>query len=99
MLPVCESVSEVPSGDSLVRRGIFRRVNSLLSFASSQEVLDGLTLREKLISGQLDGSLRDLVVEVQASDGSVLTVGSGAWEGEHDALRDVVEGAVSLEAD
>ena len=66
---------------------------------SSQEVLDGGALAKKLVGGLLDGSLGDLVVEVEAHDGSVLAGGGGAGEGEHEALGDVVELAVSLEAD
>jgi len=62
-------------------------------------VLDGGTLGKKLIGGLLDSSLGDLVVEVQAHNGSVLTWGGGAGEGEHDALWDVVKGAISLEGD
>ena len=62
-------------------------------------MLDGSALGKKLIGGLLDGSLGDLVVEVETSDGSVLTWGGGAWEGEHDALRDVVELSVGLESD
>ena len=63
----------------------------------SQEVLDSGALSEELVSGLLDGSLGDLVIKVQASDGSVDTWGGGAREREHNALRDVVKLAVSLE--
>ena len=66
---------------------------------SSQEVLDGGALSEELVGGLLDSSLRDLVVKVETSDGSVLTGRGGAREGEHDALGDVVKLAVGLEAD
>jgi len=62
-------------------------------------VLDSGALAEELVGGLLDGSLGDLVIKVQAGDGSVCTWGGGAREREHDALRDVVESAVSLEGD
>ena len=65
----------------------------------SQEVLNSSALGKKLIGGLLDGSLGDLVIEVEASDGGVLTGSGGAGEGEHDALGDVVKLAVGLEAD
>ncbi len=64
----------------------------------SEKVLDGGALREKLISGLLNGGLGDLVVEVESCNGSVLSWRGRAREGEHDALGDVVEGAVSLES-
>ena len=62
-------------------------------------MLDSGTLAQKLVSGLLDALLAVLVVEVEAHDGGVLSWGGGAGEGEHDALGDVVKGAVSLEAD
>ena len=61
-------------------------------------MLNSGTLGKKLISGLLDGSLGDLVVKVEAHDGSVHTWRGSAREREHDALGDVVEGAVRLEA-
>jgi hypothetical protein len=60
-------------------------------------VRDGLTLGEELIGGLLDAGLRDLVVEGETSDWSVLSWGGRAWEGEHDALWHVVELSVALE--
>ena len=65
----------------------------------SQEVLDGVAFAEEFVGGLLDGSRGDLVVEVEALDWLVLSGGGGAWEGEHDAFWDVVEGSVGLEAD
>jgi len=66
--------------------------------SSLEEVLDGGALGKKLISGLLDGSLGYLVVQVEAHDWGVLTWGRGAGEGEHDALRNVVELSVGLES-
>jgi len=60
-------------------------------------VADGVTLSEELVGSLLDSGLGDLVRDVEASNGSVGSVGSGAREGEHEALRDVVELAVGLE--
>ena len=99
-----EKGSEVPSEHFLLGRCSFRRVNKpycseSCSVVKSQEVLDGSALGKKLIGGLLHSSLGDLVVEVQAHNGSVLSWGGGAWEGEHDALWDVVEGTISLEGD
>lgn len=62
-------------------------------------MLDGVALTEEFVSSLLDGSLGDFVIEVQALDWLVLSWGAGAWEGEHDAFWDVVEGTVGLEAD
>jgi len=62
-------------------------------------VLDGVAFAEEFIGGLLDGSLGDFIVEVEALDWLVLAGGGGAWEGEHDAFWDVVEGSVGLEGD
>ena len=64
---------------------------------SLEKVSNGFALSQELISGLLDCSLADLVVEVEASDGSIAAWGADAREGEHDALWDVVEGAIGLE--
>ena len=64
---------------------------------SLEEVSNGVTLGQELIRGLLDCSLADLVVEVEASDGGVVAWGQRAREGEHDALWDVVKGAIGLE--
>lgn len=61
-------------------------------------MLDSSTLAKELVSGLLDGSLRDCIVEVETSDWSVLAWGSGAWEREHQAFWDVVELAIGLKA-
>lgn len=66
---------------------------------SSQEMLDGGALAKELVGGLLDGGLGDLVVEVEARHRGVLAGGGSAREGEHEALGDVVELAVGLEAD
>ena len=65
----------------------------------SEQVLDSSTLAEELVSGLLDGGLGDGIVEVETSHWGVLAWGGGAWEGEHQALWDVVELSVGLEAD
>jgi hypothetical protein len=59
-------------------------------------MLDGSTLREELISGLLDASLRDLVINVESSHWSVLSWSGSAWEREHDALWNVVKLTISL---
>lgn len=60
-------------------------------------MLDGGSLGEELVSGLLDASLGNLVVEVETQNGGVLAVLRGAREGEHEASGDAVQLAVSLE--
>jgi len=75
-------------------------VNVGVSFTDathSHEVLNSLALSEEFVGGGLDTGLGDLVVKVEASHGGVLSGGGGHGEGEHNALGDVVEFAVSLE--
>ena len=62
-------------------------------------MLDSSALAEELVSGLLDGGLRDCIVEVESSNWSIFSWSSGAWEREHDAFWDVVELAIGLEAD
>ena len=62
-------------------------------------MLDGSALSQKLIGSLLDGSLGVLVIKIEASDWSVGASGRRAREGEHDALWNVVELSVGLEAD
>jgi len=62
----------------------------------SQEVLNSLSLSEELVGGSLDSLLGDLVIQVDSGNGSVLSGGSGAREGEHDSFGDVVQLAVRL---
>ena len=62
-------------------------------------MFDSSTFTEEFVSGHLDSGLRNFVIKVQALDHIVLAWRGSAWEGEHDALWDVVEGTVGLEAD
>ena len=74
-------------------------VASWFAIDCSQEVLDGGTLREKLVSCDLDGGLGCLIIEIETHNWGVLARGGRAWEREHDALRNVVESSIGLEAD
>ena len=64
----------------------------------SQEVLNGSTLGEKFIGGLLHAGLRDFIIEAKSGDWSVLSWSSGAWEGEHDTLWNIIELSISLES-
>ena len=44
----------------------------------SQKVLNSLALVQKLLSGLLDASLRNFVINVESSDGSVSSVAGSA---------------------
>lgn len=80
---------------------VHRLNNTLITLLSGvcsfEEVSDGITFSEELVSSLLDTGLRNFVGDVESHNGSVGTVGGGAREGEHEAFGDVVEFAVGLE--
>ena len=72
-------------------------ITLLSGVCSFEEVSDGITFSEELVSSLLDTGLRNFVGDVESHNGSVGTVGGGAREREHEAFGDVVEFAVRLE--
>jgi len=61
-------------------------------------VSDGITFSNKFISSFLHSHLGDFVIEVEAHNGRVLSVGGGAREREHKSFGDAIELSIGFES-